>query len=303
MLSKLLDWIDESASGLIRLAYLFAGIVAVAAYFGNGTVPNSITDISNAVLPWALAFALETHTYLTARCVRSAWQGMQATVKDSAEYERAVGAMKINLCILVGLLSFSMLNQLQYLSQTWTPPHTGLALPTWLAYIVRAVVIPLAFLAAAFLVPVGESLTAQIKAESHRFAGATFKVAWKQWKARLKEMRKQKQDVTHALIGLVDDPDERRIMQTIHAAMYSANTVSDTELTMPSQQNQSSATRSSDTTIGLSNNAHSTVLSRPMPVIRLVNPNRDCSVQGRIERVTGKDRLQRGQQRHALLAQ
>ena len=69
MLTRFLDWLDEAAGGLIRVAYLLAGITAVAVYFGAWHLPLALDATLNAVLPWALAFALETHTYLTARRV------------------------------------------------------------------------------------------------------------------------------------------------------------------------------------------------------------------------------------------
>ncbi len=207
-MSRFLDWIDEAAGGLIRILYLAWGIAAVASYFGAGDMPPALSLALVTLAPWLIAAALETHTYLTARRVRSAWQQ-----KDSR-------SLKVNLAILSFLLAFSMLNQLQYLGETWRPPAGALALPGIWAYALRALVVPAAFMAAAFLAPVGESLTAKVQAEAHRFADATFKVARKQWRARLEEMGKQNQDVTGALVQLVDDPDERRVIETIHTAMY-----------------------------------------------------------------------------------
>src|SRR5678809_1638470 len=64
MLQRFLDWIDEAASSLIRLTYLLAGITAVAVYFGAGHLPGYIEEPLNAMLPWLLAFSVETHTYL-----------------------------------------------------------------------------------------------------------------------------------------------------------------------------------------------------------------------------------------------
>lgn len=217
-MQRLLDWIDEAAGGAIRLAYLVWGIVAVAAYFGDGTsIPTAITATLAALAPWVLAFAIETHSYLSARRVRAAWQALQATPQDAG----ARHSLRVNLGILAGLLSFSMFNQLQYLAATWTPPHTALSLPGPLAYVVRAVIVPAAFMAAAFLAPMGEPpLSSWVRTEAHRVAAATFRVARKQWRARLREMRREGQDVTGALVQLVDDPNERRVIQTIYDAMY-----------------------------------------------------------------------------------
>src|SRR5258708_35247196 len=101
-LTALLDGIDEGAGALIRLAYLAAGVTAVAVYFGAGHLPVPIDNALNASLPWALAFAVETHTYITARRVRAAWQDRQAATRGSAARERADGALHVNLAGLAG---------------------------------------------------------------------------------------------------------------------------------------------------------------------------------------------------------
>lgn len=221
-ITRIIEAVEESASGLIRIAYLLAGVTAVSAYFGDGTVPGSVTAIANAALPWVLAAALELHLYLTARRVRAAWQGIQASSKGSEEREKAVGGIRVNLGILAALLAFSCLNQWQYLGQTWTPPTGQFALPLWAAYALRATIVPLAFLAAAFLTPVGESLSARIKTEAHHYAGQVFRVARRQWSAQLRRMQEQDRDVTAALIDLVDDESERRALVTVHKAMFGA---------------------------------------------------------------------------------
>ena len=165
-LTRFLDALDEAAGGFIRLAYLAAGITAVAVYFGAGHLPPALEAALNAALPWALAAAVETHTYITARRVRAAWQDRQAATPNSPESSRASGSLKVNLGVLAGLLLFSCWNQLNYLAATWAPPVTALALPGWLAYVVRALVVPAAFMAAAFLAPLAEPITAQIEAEA-----------------------------------------------------------------------------------------------------------------------------------------
>ncbi|HEV8193310.1 MAG TPA: hypothetical protein VGP82_17745 [Ktedonobacterales bacterium] len=77
-----------------------------------------------------------------------------------------------------GLLAFSAWNQLGYLAETWHPPVSGvLALPGWLAYVVRALVVPAAFMAAAFLAPMAEPITAQIEAEARATLADVFKIA------------------------------------------------------------------------------------------------------------------------------
>lgn len=218
-MTRFLDWLDESAAGLIRVAYLLAGVIAVASYFSDGNVPHQFSDFLNTILPWALAGALEVHTYLTARRVRKAWQDWSAASVNSDEHERAGAQMKLNLWILGALLAFSMYNQLQYLAATWTPPHTPLTPPGPWAYLIRAVITPAAFMAAAFLAPVGEGLALQVQSQAHALAIMTFKVATSQWRRKLRQMQQAGQDVTGALVQLVDDPAERRVIEAIWQAM------------------------------------------------------------------------------------
>lgn len=207
-LTGFLDWLDEAAGGLIRLAYLAAGVTAVAVYFGAGQLPANVDQTLNAALPWALAFALETHTYLTARRVRAAWQ------------ERDRAGLQVNIGVLAVLLAFSAWNQLGYLSGVWTPPHTGpLALPLWAAYAVRALIVPAAFMAAAFLAPLAPPITAQIEGEARATLADVFKIARKQRKRMLKEAQASGRDLTGALVELVSDDTTRRIIAHAYHAI------------------------------------------------------------------------------------
>lgn len=219
-LTAFLDWIDEAAGALIRLAYLAAGITAVAVYFGAGHLPPAVENALNGGLPWALAFAVETHTYITSRRVRAAWQDLQASTKGSDARERARGALWVNLAVLAVLLAFSAWNQLGYLADTWTPPATGiLALPSWLAYVVRALVVPGAFMAAAFLAPLAEPITAQLESEARATLADVFKIARKQRRRLLREAEASGRDMTGALVELVPDPDARRIIAHAYGAI------------------------------------------------------------------------------------
>lgn len=206
-LTRFLDWLDEAAAGFIRLAYLLAGITAVALYFGAGHLPVIIEDPLNGALPWCLAAAVETHTYITARRVRAAWQ------------ERNWAALKVNLAILAGLLAFSAWNQLNYLADTWQPPAGALALPSWLAYGVRALIVPCAFMAAAFLAPLAEPVTAQIEAEARATLADVFKIARKQRRRMLRDAERDGRDMTGALVELVPDPETRRIISHAYNAI------------------------------------------------------------------------------------
>ncbi|HEY1388862.1 MAG TPA: hypothetical protein VGF38_09985 [Ktedonobacterales bacterium] len=210
--TRFFDWLDEAAGGMIRLAYLLAGITAVAVYFGAGHLPSLIEGALNATLPWSLAFAIETHTYITARRVRLAWQDRQASTHEAPEWARATDAMKVNLGILAVLLAFSAWNQLNYLYETWTPPATALALPGWSAYVVRALVIPCAFMAAAFLAPSSAPVAAQVDAEARATLADVFSIARKQRRKLIRQAEKDGRDMTGALVELVEDPAARRII-------------------------------------------------------------------------------------------
>jgi hypothetical protein len=207
MLSRILDTIDEAAGGFIRLAYLAAGITAVALYFGAGHLPLALETGLNAALPWALAAAIETHTYITARRVRAAWQDHDA------------GALKVNLAILAGLLAFSSWNQLGYLVATWTPPQTAIALPPVAAYLVRALVVPAAFMAAAFLAPLAPPITAQLEAEARATLADVFRIARRQRRRMLRHAQRSGRDMTAALVELVPDPEARRVIAHAYAAI------------------------------------------------------------------------------------
>jgi hypothetical protein len=206
--TRFLDWLDEAAGGAIRLAYLLAGITAVAVYFGAGHLPMILEGALNAALPWALAFAIETHTYISARRVRLAWQDRQASTHDAPEWSRASDAMRVNLAILGVLLAFSAWNQLNYLYETWTPQATTLALPAWAAYVVRALVVPAAFMAAAFLAPSAAPVAAHV-----------FSIARKQRRKLIRQAEADGRDMTGALVELVEDPAARRIIAHAYGAI------------------------------------------------------------------------------------
>lgn len=233
-LTALLDWIDEAAGALIRLAYLAAGITAVAVYFGAGHLPPAFEDPLNAALPWVLAFAVETHTYISARRVRAAWQDIQASSRASAARERAVRDLWVNLAILAGLLAFSAWNQLGYLASSgWTPGSATFSLPPIAAYVVRALVVPGAFMCAAFLAPLAEPITAQLEAEARATLADVFRIARKQRRRLLREAERSGRDMTGALVELVPDPEARRIIAHAYGAIRGELPASSLAPTLP----------------------------------------------------------------------
>lgn len=221
--TRFLDWLDEAAAGLIRVAYLLAGITAVAVYFGAGHLPIVVAAALDGALPWVLASAVEIHTYLSARRVRSSWQDMQASARSSAEHDKAVGALRVNLGVLALLVAFSAWNQLNYLYDVWTPPHTTLALPGWLAYVIRALVVPAAFMAAAFLAPLALPVAAQIEQEARATLADVFTIARRQRRRMLKSAERDGRDMTGALVELVTDSELRRVIAHAYQAIAPAS--------------------------------------------------------------------------------
>src|SRR5262249_14320207 len=146
----------------------------------RGPLSPRIEGVLNVALPWILAGAVEVHTYVTARRVRGAWQDGQAAAPGTDERARANGAFRGHLGVLAVPLAFSCWNQLTYLYDSWIPPHTALALPGSTAYVVRALLVPCAFMAAAFLAPLAEAIAAQIEGEARATLADVFRIARRQ---------------------------------------------------------------------------------------------------------------------------
>ena len=167
MLQRILDKLDEAAGGLIRLFYLLSGVTAVAVYFGAGILPAFIEDPSNAILPWALAFSVETQAYISSRRLSKAYNTLQAPALEDYQKEQARRELKTQLAIMAALLAFSVWNQFNYLGTVWHPQSvTGL--PIWVDYLIRALAVPCFFLAGSFLAPQAKTIGEQMDEEAHK---------------------------------------------------------------------------------------------------------------------------------------
>lgn len=190
MLQRFLDWIDEAASSLIRLTYLLAGITAVAVYFGAGHLPGYIEEPLNAMLPWLLAFSVETHTYLTARRVSKNWSALGAPALEKTTRRTIRNDLLVNIGILGLLVSFSIWNQLNYLLVTWTPASNNLIpIAPIIQLVVRASIVPLFFMALAFMAPQARSIGETLNAEAHAILRKFLKLLKDQTKAQEKIIR------------------------------------------------------------------------------------------------------------------
>jgi hypothetical protein len=152
--------------------------------------------------------------------VLASWVALQKSAKGTKERDAAKRGLWLYCGILLVLLAFSCYNQLEYLSATWTPPNTALTLPAPWPFLLRALVTPALFMLAAFLAPLAETLAQSISNEARYLTRLTLESARRQWRARLQEMEARREDVTAALVNLVEDAQERRAINTIHHALY-----------------------------------------------------------------------------------
>lgn len=95
----------------------------------------------------------------------------------------------------------------------------ALPLPSWASYLVRVLVVPCAFMAAAFLAPMAEPVTAQIEAEARATLHDVFRIARKQRRQMLRHAERAGRDMTGALVELVPDPETRRIISRAYNAI------------------------------------------------------------------------------------
>src|SRR5262249_54855435 len=92
-------------------------------------------------------------------------------------------------------------------------------LPGWTAYVVRALVVPMAFMAAAFLAPLAEPIAAQIAGEARATLADVFKIARRQRRRMLREAEQSGRDMTGALGELVTDSELRRVISHAYSAL------------------------------------------------------------------------------------
>jgi hypothetical protein len=224
-LRRIAGFIDDASSPLIRWAYLAWAVTAASAFFSDRGNPlvAMLNTATGAVAPLLVAFAMEAHSYLSARRVMAANRAMEHAEPKSQEYRRARRQRRVNLWILAGLAAFSILAQYEYLSATWTPPAT--MIPGWVAIIVRAAVTPLAFIALAVMLPMetpaekDNSLQAQLARQRHSLLLLASKKSNRQWRARINRLYREGKDITPIMLALTSDEQDLEMMQAIHAAI------------------------------------------------------------------------------------
>src|SRR5262249_32989015 len=80
----------------------------------------------------------DTHLPALPCRLQGARQSGQAAATGTDERTCAHRALQVHRGVLAILLVVHCGNQLNYLCDTWTPPHTALALPGWAADVARA---------------------------------------------------------------------------------------------------------------------------------------------------------------------
>jgi hypothetical protein len=98
-------------------------------------------------------------------------------------------------------------------------PATALAHHGWAAYLVRALVIPCAFMAAAFLAPTAAPVAALVDVEGRATLADVFSIARKQRHGLIRQAKQDGRDMTGALVELVEDPAARRIIAHAYGAV------------------------------------------------------------------------------------
>lgn len=205
---RFLERLDASASTLVPLLYLGGLMLGAIAYFAGLTLNFELA------VGIALASAVELHSFLQQRRARATYARLARLTEDDAEYEVARKQFKVNVWILVGLLSFSAFNSIAFIYETWTPAPGPLVV-RWVQIIVRGLVIPALFFAAGFLVPLHIDASDQLRATSAEMLRRTLKAIDRQWRARLKRAEKRSADLAPVAIALLQEAGDHAAAKRI----------------------------------------------------------------------------------------
>ncbi len=166
---RLHERLDGAASTVVPLAYLAGMMLGTAAYFSG-----LVLDASVAV-GLALATAVELHGFLEQRRVRALWD-VYARIPEVEARDQLGGQLRAHVANLAGLMFFQAYNSLQFLGATWHPTPGIIPEPAQL--VIRALVLPAAFLVSGALSPLtvdaGDELRHASRAMLHRTLRATY---------------------------------------------------------------------------------------------------------------------------------
>ncbi len=198
---RLLSRIDEAASTAVVLIYLSAMGLATGIYF----VGHSFAWAPGLALyiAFGLAAAVEVHSFLAQRRARKLYAQLHASGIEDVAYEerdRLGRLYGLALAATVGLVSFSVVNELAF----WANQMHPMGAVGWAQVALRAAVVPLAFLAAGFLVPVGESVEDALRGVAADIARVMVRHASKQWRRRVRRARRNGANLAEPVAMLLE---------------------------------------------------------------------------------------------------
>lgn len=187
MLQKFFDWFDEAASNVLRLAYLVPFVLATAQYFGGDP------------LAFILAFGVEFQTYSSVRKMAVVWNGLKAPALDDFQRGQLQKEMKAQIITVIALATFSVWNQMSYLSENWHPSTSAFGAPRWLDILIRSVGPAVFFFLTAFGAPLAKTIGEKLGEEAHKTLESFLGVVKKQRKNAIKQIDAQMVDMAPAI--------------------------------------------------------------------------------------------------------
>lgn len=212
---RLLERFSAFAATGVVLVYLGGLFLGTATYFVGRAIGTS-PDL-DASIGFALALAVEVHSFLSQRLTRSHFQQRNKLDEAQADWDAADRQFRIHLGITCGLVAFSVFNSIAFWALVMRPQTIG----DWLQVVVRGLIVPLAFLAAGFLTPLSHDAAQLLQDASAVMLRQTVKVTVKQWRRRVARARKAGIDLAPVAVELMEDAREvdaaRRIRIIAHA--------------------------------------------------------------------------------------
>ena len=193
---RILERLDGAASTIVPLAYLAGMMVGTAAYF-SGLVLDAGTAVGIS-----LAVAIELHGFLEQRRMRALWNAY-TRMPESEERDRLGGQLRAHVAILAGLVLFQAYNSLQFLSATWRPSPGIVPEPVQL--VIRALVLPAAFLLSGALSPLTVEASDELRHASRQMLHRTLRATLRQWSKRIDTASRAGHDLAPVAVSLMLD--------------------------------------------------------------------------------------------------
>jgi hypothetical protein len=199
-MTRVFQWLDEAFSLLVPLAYLVGLVGGSVAYFG-GYAPSAAGAGGTA-----LGFAVEVHSWLQQRRVRSLYASLARLPAKDQRRAAVEGQLKGQRAMLLALALFSVWNANLFLAGIWHPAAT--AVPVWLQFLVRGCVVPGLFLLTGFLSPLSADPVHVLTTASHQDLHALLKAHRADMKQRITPLRREDGDLTPVVVAYAADLGE-----------------------------------------------------------------------------------------------